>query len=230
MKPLNKLKIGIQKFSSGDLSYVIKIPDENEFGEIANVVNQMEENMLKDRIALKELAIRDGLTGLYNHQEFYFRLESEISYSKRHGHHLSLVMMDIDNFKGINDTYGHLVGDKVLKEVARILLEYVRSSDVVCRYGGEEFTVILPETDTKEALETADRIKRKIEEFRITDEKGKIIYVTVSIGVATYPKDGTTSRLLLNNADHALYAAKLKGKNRVVSFNEIACSRESTSF
>lgn len=228
IRPLNRIHQGIQKFSSGDLSYTISTVDENEFGEVAQALNQMAGSILKDRIALKELSIRDGLTGLYNHQEFYVRLDAEINHSKRHGHQLSLLMMDIDGFKNVNDTYGHLAGDRVLQEVSRIITGSVRLSDIVSRYGGEEFTMILPEADTSKAREIAERIRKKIEKFKMSVQPGRDIYITVSIGVSTYPRDGKSSRELLNNADHALYAAKLQGKNKVVDFEDIGCSRENT--
>ncbi len=229
IRPLNRIYEGIQKFSKGDLSYTISITDENEFGEVAQALNQMAESMLKDRMALKELIIRDSLTGLYNHQEFYVRLDAEINRSKRHGHQLSLLMMDIDGFKHVNDTYGHLAGDRVLKEVSRVLTGSVRLSDIVSRYGGEEFAVILPEADTSKAREVAERIRKRIEKFKMRVRPGKDIYITVSIGISTFPGGGKSSRELLNNADHALYAAKLQGKNKVVDFEEIGCSRENAS-
>ena len=165
------------------------------------------------------LAITDGLTGLYARRYFFERFNEELSRSKRQDLKFSFLMIDIDDFKNCNDTYGHLVGDLVLKDVARIIKENVREIDLAARYGGEEFSLILPETDSKRAMLVADRIRKRIEEniFSAYEEKLKI---TVSIGLAVYPEDSQEALDLVEMADKALYVAKSSGKNIVCEYKE----------
>jgi diguanylate cyclase (GGDEF)-like protein len=184
---------------------------------------------------LRELVVRDPLTSLYNRRYFFYRLNSEIERAKRYGRTLSLLILDVDNFKKFNDRYGHPAGDKLLKNLADRISGNIRRSDVkpsyevdiACRYGGEEFAVILPEAasvqgaltaerirtsiETRGAFVMAERIRQKVEESRF-DGPG----VTISIGVSSYPEHGVEIEALLKAADDALYQAKKKGKNRVV--------------
>jgi diguanylate cyclase (GGDEF)-like protein len=165
---------------------------------------------------LKELVFRDGLTGLYNHRYFQEILEKEVFRSQRYHSSLSLVMFDIDFFKKVNDTYGHPVGDLVLINIARTAAGAVRSNDVVSRYGGEEFAVILPETDQSGLRVFAERLRRSIEKMT-TEAEGKKIKVTISVGGVTSVPEMTdiTKKLLVDTADKALYASKENGRNRV---------------
>jgi diguanylate cyclase (GGDEF)-like protein len=164
-------------------------------------------------------ASTDGLTGLFNHRTFQERLKEEIERAKRFGHSVSLLMMDIDRFKNFNDAFGHLIGDEMLKSIADIIKNNIRSIDIAARYGGEEFAVILPEIDLKGALIVAERIRKKVEVFKIPmDDKER--GVTISIGVVTFPEDASTRELLIDRADKALYLAKRTGRNRVCSFRE----------
>ena len=165
------------------------------------------------------LAITDGLTGLYTRRYFFERLNEELSRSKRHSFSFSFLMIDIDAFKACNDTYGHLVGDIILRDVARLTKESVREIDLVARYGGEEFSLVLPETDKKSAHLAAERIRKKIDEhiFKTYDEKLKI---TVSIGLAVYPEDSLDASELIEKADKALYLAKGSGKNIVCEYRK----------
>jgi diguanylate cyclase (GGDEF)-like protein len=166
---------------------------------------------------VEELAITDSLTGLYTRRYFFERLDEELQRSKRHGFRFSFLMIDIDDFKRCNDTYGHLVGDVVLKDVSHITKESTREIDLTARYGGEEFSVILPETDRAGAVLVAERIRKKIDEniFKAYDEKLKM---TVSIGLAVYPDDSQEVSDLIEAADKALYAAKSSGKNIVCEY------------
>ena len=166
-----------------------------------------------------ELAITDGLTGLYTRRYFFERFDEELQRSKRHGLKFSFLMIDIDDFKRCNDTYGHLVGDVVLKETAHIAKESAREIDLMARYGGEEFSIILPETDRAGAMLVAERIRKRTEDniFKAYDEKLKI---TVSIGLAVYPDDSQEVSDLIERADKALYAAKSSGKNIVCEYKE----------
>jgi len=163
---------------------------------------------------LQELAITDGLTHLYSRRYFLERFQEELERSKRHTLHLSFLMADIDHFKQKNDQYGHLVGDIILKDVAALLKANVREIDLVGRYGGEEFSVALPDTGITEALQVAERIRKAAFErtFVAYDE---VTPVTLSIGVGAYPEDGEKAMALIEAADAALYHAKQTGRNRV---------------
>ena len=161
---------------------------------------------------LKELAITDGLTHLFNSRHFYQELEIEIDRFNRYGHPLSLLLIDIDHFKQYNDRHGHLDGDKILKETARLILSCMRKMDSAYRYGGEEFTVILPETDCLSAIYVAQRTRETVEEkFRSAPESEKI---TVSIGVTEYAA-GDSLTEFIRRADRAMYMAKESGRNQI---------------
>ncbi len=161
---------------------------------------------------LKELAITDGLTKLYNSRHFYYQLENEINRYNRYGHPLSLLLIDIDHFKNYNDRYGHLEGDKILRETAQQIVSCLRTLDSAYRYGGEEFTVILPETEAEAADHVAQRILLIIENtFRSDPDKSAI---TVSIGLTQYSK-GDSLTEFIRRADQAMYMAKAAGRNRI---------------
>lgn len=161
------------------------------------------------------LSLTDALTGLYNRRHFNAELEREFMRSKRYGGNLCIAIIDIDFFKKINDTYGHLCGDYVLKEVAYLILENFRKTDMVFRYGGEEFVVIMTETSLENSLVPLERLRKTIENNNFI-YKGKKITVTISIGVETNQTDTTDE--FLNNADKALYQAKQNGRNQTVLF------------
>ncbi len=165
---------------------------------------------------LFELATLDGMTKLYVHRYFQLLLEKEIERSRRYNRPLALVMIDIDNFKLFNDTYGHPVGDEVLKGVARILREKIRSVDMAARYGGEEFVLILPETDAAQALSVCEKVRRWVEEMRIPHH-GNHLQVTISLGVSMFPDHALDKQGLITSADEALYSSKRLGKNRVTA-------------
>ncbi|HKP97659.1 MAG TPA: diguanylate cyclase [Fibrobacteria bacterium] len=167
----------------------------------------------------EQLASRDGLTGVENHRTFQERFLNEILRAQRYAHQLAVMMMDIDLFKKVNDTYGHPVGDQVLKEVARIISQNIRAgTDLLARYGGEEFVVMLADTDRTRAGETAERIRESI--AAKVFESGTVRFqVTMSIGGAIYPSDSRHGREILEKADKALYRAKETGRNRLVFYN-----------
>jgi diguanylate cyclase (GGDEF)-like protein len=162
---------------------------------------------------LFELATTDGLTKLYVHRYFQFLLDREIHRALRHDQTFSLVMMDIDDFKVFNDIYGHLLGDEVLRSVAKGIRINSRAEDVPARYGGEEFVLILPETDTRGALVVAEKIRKSIEELEIHYD-GKNLHVTISLGLATFPVHASDKDTLIKSADEAMYVAKRAGKNQ----------------
>ena len=167
---------------------------------------------------LREKAIRDGLTNLYNHRYFQESLALEVSRSHRYGREFSIVFFDVDYFKYFNDTHGHPKGDTVLESIGWILRKRLRSTDLACRYGGEEFVLLLTETDKQGAAVLAEDLRREIEQHPFAGEEaqpeGKL---TVSIGVAAYPTDGEDASTLLKNADQALYSSKQKGRNCVTA-------------
>ncbi len=163
---------------------------------------------------LKETSFRDEVTGLYNRRFFSLRLEEEMSRFKRFNHPVSVVLLDIDNFKSVNDEFGHAVGDETLREIAQILMKHSRGINVVSRFGGDEFAVLLVETSKAGARLYADRIRQVVATFPFSHGKP----VTASFGVASLPDDEvTTSDDLFRAADEALYAAKRAGKNQVVA-------------
>ena len=157
------------------------------------------------------LATVDDLTGLYNRRYFDLRLHEEVERARRFTTNFALIMIDIDDFKHINDTYGHLLGDKVLQELSSLLQKELRTIDVVSRYGGEEFVAILPGAERSSAQLAADRLGKAAESYSFTQEK---LHLTVSIGVAVFPKHGTQPDELIDKADKAMYCAKSQGKNR----------------
>ncbi|ORJ61632.1 GGDEF domain-containing protein [Geothermobacter hydrogeniphilus] len=164
----------------------------------------------------RRLASTDGLTGLYNHRQFKRLFSEELMRARRYRKPLGLVMLDVDDFKHFNDSYGHPVGDKVLVAVAEILTETLRDCDYIFRYGGEEFIALLPESDAAASLAAAERCRALIEQESARYLDGfATTGVTVSIGVATYPRDGETFDGLLKVVDDLLYAAKREGKNKI---------------
>jgi diguanylate cyclase (GGDEF)-like protein len=163
---------------------------------------------------LKETSFKDEVTGLYNRRFFSLRLEEEISRFRRFNHPVSVVVLDLDGFKTVNDEFGHAVGDDTLRDIGQILMKHSRGINVVSRYGGDEFAVLLVETAKSGARLYADRIRQVVATFPFSHGK----HVTASFGVASLPDDeATTSEELFRAADEALYAAKRAGKNQVVA-------------
>jgi len=175
--------------------------------------DQLEESFQRKMF---DSALRDGLTRAYNKRYFLDRLQSEMRFALRHRSPLALLLFDLDHFKGVNDTHGHLAGDRVLAEVAGYVIDSIRHEDVFARYGGEEFAILSRLMGAEDAVRFADRLRRGVEGLRI-EHSGVIIPITTSIGVACLP-DLTvdTANDLLLAADRALYQAKALGRNRVV--------------
>lgn len=163
---------------------------------------------------MHELAVRDNLTGAYNRRYFNQRLEAELSNSQNGEKELAVVMFDIDHFKRFNDTYGHLFGDKVLKDISDLISDAIRSSDVLARFGGEEFIIMMPETSLSEAYEIIEEVRKQITCREIKDDKVSAS-VTVSFGIASFPYTSSNMIELLKDADDALYEAKKSGRNCV---------------
>ncbi|WP_462323884.1 GGDEF domain-containing response regulator [Desulfoplanes sp.] len=184
---------------------------EREIAERKHIEEELRESERKFR----DLSIKDGLTGLYNARYFFSQIESELERCNRYGHALSLILMDIDDFKQYNDTYGHLSGDQVLVCLAKVILKMVRKNDIAFRYGGEEFVILLPETEAREAVAVADRIRDGFARKDQCAGSREHVYKTISVGVAEYDPGETSSRLI-GRADRNMYVAKAQGKNRIV--------------
>lgn len=162
-----------------------------------------------------KLATTDGLTELYNHRYFQEQMKLNVENSKRYGNEFSMIILDIDFFKKFNDTYGHQSGDAVLRQVAQTLKRSVRATDIACRYGGEEMSIILPNTGKNVAHSTAEKICERVSSNKFKLQGDKEVSVTISLGVSTYPQDGQTPSELIEAADKRLYNAKNNGRNQV---------------
>jgi diguanylate cyclase (GGDEF)-like protein len=170
----------------------------------------------REQVRLYEMVITDEKTGVRNYHYFRIRLGEEFERVRRYGGELALLMLDIDDFKRVNDKHGHLVGDTALKDVAQILVERQRATDIIARYGGEEFVIILPETGKSGARAIAERLRERIAGHAFHGAGGAPVSLTVSVGVAFYPHPEVTSKEeLIQRSDRALYRAKAQGKNRV---------------
>jgi two-component system cell cycle response regulator len=191
---------------SGADDYIVKPYNENIF--MARINSNMRTFLLNQQMA--QMVITDGLTGVKNHKYIYERLEEEIHKAKRYHKQLSIILLDIDHFKEVNDTHGHQTGDIVLKQVAQLIKENIRNIDILGRYGGEEFIVILPETNEPGAFLLAERIRKS---FMDSNFSLKNIKLTISGGVAALADDNALS--LIDKADKLLYVAKKNGRNRI---------------
>jgi len=165
----------------------------------------------------KELSNRDELTNLYNRRYFFERFEKEVERAKRYERILSVIMIDIDHFKNYNDSFGHLMGDGLLKKLARLLENCLRKADVIARYGGEEFFVLLPETDKEQALQAAEKLRLSVDEFDFHADRPELKpgKITITLGISSLPRDALDALSLLDLADKALYFGKAQGRNRV---------------
>ncbi|MCG3115016.1 MAG: GGDEF domain-containing protein [Candidatus Manganitrophus sp. SA1] len=166
---------------------------------------------------LRNQAIRDPLTGLFNRRYLEETLEQEISRAERNRQPIGVVMIDIDHFKKYNDTYGHEAGDAVLSELGRFLERNLRGGDTPCRYGGEEFTVLLPGASIENVRLKAERLREEIKQLNVQHRGRSVGAITLSLGLACFPDHGSTGEALLRAADQALYQAKAAGRDRVMS-------------
>jgi len=214
--PITRLMVGVRKFANGDFSAHVPAVSQDEIGELSNAFNEMAQNIKHDRQKLTALTILDEKTGLFNFRHFKQAINEEMKRAERYNRHLGLVMIDIDHFKHYNDTNGHPMGDLLLKELATLLKESVRETDMVARFGGEEFIILLPETSKEQSFKLAENLRLRIKNHVFPlEEKQPGKDLTVSIGVASYPSKTIVSPdTLLEKADQALYKAKKGGRNR----------------
>ncbi|MDH3346749.1 MAG: diguanylate cyclase [Desulfobulbaceae bacterium] len=215
LTPLQKLYLGARQLAAGNIAHRIENHRNDELGLLIHTFNWMANELQKTQEKLHSLATSDPLTGLSNHRNFFQTLEKELDRSQRYQHKLSVLMMDMNDFKIINDTMGHLAGDHVLKNVGKMLQQYTRKSDLVCRYGGDEFSILLPETQYEEALEFSKRLSEHIKNHSIKiPEQENSINISISIGVATFPQHGADHMKLMSAADKALYEVKRTKNNK----------------
>ncbi|MBI4402035.1 MAG: diguanylate cyclase [Nitrospirae bacterium] len=218
---LDQRTIGVLNISDKITGEVFSQEDLDRLSSIAHYASVVIERstLYKKSEELKQISTLDPLTGLVNRRQFEERLLEEVQRAKRHGLPLSLVMVDLDNFKRINDEFGHQAGDEALRTTARVIRQTARAIDVACRYGGEEFAIILPQTDKAGAAVIADRICAEFRKLDLPVKQAEArITITGSLGVACYPEHADTPESLVQQADIALYNAKRRGKNQVVVF------------
>jgi len=224
--------IALEKGVSDCLSYSAPTAETTARCQIFLKHKKRAERLRTEKAHLAQLALTDRLTGAFNRAYFDAVLESEMARSRRSENPFSLLMLDIDHFKAVNDTFGHLAGDRALQLMASTVKRLIRSSDIFCRFGGEEFTLILPDTPADKAMILAERIRQKVAGLTI-DFNSRLLHFTVSIGIASPTlKENHTAAALINQADNALYRAKSSGRNRcIIADNAIdSLSHEASSY
>jgi diguanylate cyclase (GGDEF)-like protein len=209
-KPIARLSNAVTEVGKGSLDVSVEITSKDEIGQLTGVFNKMVRELHELQEELRTSAAVDALTGAFNRKKIEQLLEWELERATRYNGTLSLILFDLDHFKIVNDTYGHLSGDYVLKTVIRIIQDHIRKTDSLGRWGGEEFMLLVPETCMEQAAELAEKIRRHVELFTYTN----VGTVTISCGLAEL-KVGDTIDSLIKRADDALYQAKRKGRNRV---------------
>lgn len=177
---------------------------------------QAENALIESEALLREKSVRDHLTGLYNRRYMEETMERELRRCSRKQLSMGIILFDIDNFKRLNDTYGHLAGDEILCQVGSLLLEHFRGEDIPCRYGGDEFVIVIPDASYKVTRIRANLIREHVSHFHTQNNEPKPEPVTISLGVANFPTNGRTRAALLKAADDALYRAKRAGRDQVV--------------
>jgi two-component system cell cycle response regulator len=211
-------EIAAQAFQEGAVGYLPKISLSQE--KLKNTIDvaldkwTRLQQAMADKEKLERLANFDSLTGLYNRRAILGKLRELINRANRYKEDFSLIMLDIDHFKRVNDRYGHLTGDEVLEKIAALIRRNIRDTDIAGRYGGEEFIIILPQTNLSSAWVIAERIRSIIEEAEMKDPAGNVVAITVSQGLSNWER-GEDANSLISCADEALYKAKGKGRNRV---------------
>lgn len=217
LQPVQKLEEGVHGVAKGDYNRQVSIDTDDEFGRLAASFNEMANNLKKAHNELEQLSMQDGLTGILNRRALEQALKNETVRAQRFGKEFSLVIFDIDHFKNVNDSYGHLFGDDVLIAIIREIEKHIRPVDVFGRYGGEEFVIIMPETGIEGAAISTERLRIVLENMRLKDEHGQVVPVSASFGVSCLSEEVESESDLLELADKRLYHAKHEGRNMVVS-------------
>jgi diguanylate cyclase (GGDEF)-like protein len=236
VRPVRRLSEEAARVAGGNLDVDIPVTGLSEVSYLTQVFNHMVSSLrhgreklsdankalLETNKELHQLSITDGLTGLLNRKHILELLDREISRSRRYGHPVSVLMLDIDHFKNVNDTYGHQTGDTVMRRLADLFCDTVRENDLVGRYGGEEFLILLPDSDAQNGVQTAQRIRKMVQDLKI-ETSGEHVSVSVSIGISSYPQYGQDTNAVICAADAALYQAKSNGRNQVVLSETNTC-------
>lgn len=218
--PLRKARKSAEKILSGDLTHRVESHDTGELGKIAEAFNCMAGMIKSNQTSINLHTIHDALTGLINRREFKVRLATELERARRYSKPFALMMVDVDNFTLVNETWGHISGDEALRIIAVTLSREVRPVDTVVRYGNDDFIIILPEIGVDDALNTGERLRKCLESHPITLLRGsKPMHLTVSIGISIYPDDGESIEELLEMVTASLESAKHQGGNQVVISN-----------
>ena len=215
MVPLSALTRGAERVAEGDLDVLLPVRRNDEIGFATAVFNEMVAKLKLSQTKLEQLATTDPLTGLYNRKRVMSILRDHYEYYRRYETEFSVLMLDVDHFKHVNDTYGHQAGDTVLKQAAELFEENLRNVDSAGRYGGEEFLVILAESGAEDSILAAERIRKAVENHIFIHEDQEI-RVCISVGIGRIRKQDGNEQKVVNRADMALYRAKNKGRNRVV--------------
>lgn len=220
IRPLRSLTEGAKEVAGGNLDVRLPVEKNDELGFATSVFNEMVAELSRNQAKLEKMATQDVLTKLPNRKQILRIVHNRFEYYQRYRIAFAVLMIDVDNFKVINDTYGHIAGDEVLRDIGKIFQDTLRSFDSAGRYGGEEFLVVLVDSGDENARQVAERIRQAIEEHSVMYE-GQAIKVTVSIGIALISPEDTKENNLINRADKALYAAKENGRNQTVYLDTV---------
>jgi diguanylate cyclase (GGDEF)-like protein len=217
IKPLQKIDRALNDLSVSQPAPVFELSAMVEIQVVEAAIGELHASLLENetaRLALETLANRDGLTGLTNRRHFMHVADAELQRAQRYERPVTIGMADLDYFKKLNDTYGHAAGDAVLRSFAALMQDTLRQSDLVCRYGGEEFAFLFPESSLAETQQLAERFRALVSDYDIRLSDGRLVRVTMSIGLAD--ASHCPIEVALKRADEALYEAKRLGRNRVV--------------
>ncbi len=225
IESMSRVSAGVRRFARGDQDHRIEVRMPQDVAEVAETLNTMRETIFSQQRELESISVIDGLTGLNNRRYLDQVLKQELLRAQRFAEQFCLILLEIDHFKGVNDIYGHQQGDVVLKLVGGHLKATVRQVDVVCRYGGAKFAVLMPHCGPDQCRDAAGRLRRMVTELPIPLADGTAIAVTGSFGGAAYPDHAATGEGLIRRADNALYEASRQGRSRAMLAGEVVTER-----